>query len=101
MVGGRVIEVCGYSDRPDVLFVDVADRPYSRIETCAVNVERNETSERIEVGDSLWWQCGWCYWTPQNSHRQKCGVDFDIKIPKVGYSGIVHPASRPSPGASP
>lgn len=112
MVGGNVIEVCNVPGRPDVLFVDVADRaggPESRIQTCAVYVERNENSERIQIGDSLWWQCGFCMWTPQanrlevcnHEHHyscQRCGVDYDIKIPKIGYSGVSHPLMNDSGG---
>lgn len=88
MIGGKVIEVCEIPYRLDVLFVNVADRPYSKIETCGVLVEKNIKSLQIEIGDSLWWQCGFCYWTPQNSERKKENVDFDIKIPKRSGSGV-------------
>jgi len=92
MIGGKVIEICNVPNRPDVLFVNVADRPYSKIETCGVLVENNETSRKIQIGDSLWWQCGYCYWTPCGP-RGESGVDFwsrpeDVKIPKRSGSGV-------------
>lgn len=91
MVGGKVIEVCNVPGRNGVLFVNCADRPYKKIETCAILVEDNETSQKIQVGDSLWWQGWWAMWTPQASvskDNAKCGVDYDIRIPKVSGSGI-------------
>ncbi len=108
MVGGIVIEVASVRDRPDVLFVDVADRaggPKSKNQTCAIYVEKNPTSEKIEIGDSLWWQGRFAMWTPLANRKplcdhehhyscQRCGVDYDIKIPRVGYSGVTHPARK-------
>lgn len=94
MVGGIVIEVAEVKDRPEVLYVDCRDTTY-RKDTCAVYVERNATSEQIQIGDSVWWQCGKVYWTPQRNiglENAKCGKDYDIPIPKVGYSGVKHPA---------
>jgi len=83
MIGGMVIECCEVPGRPDVLFVNVADRPYSKLETCGVLVEKNENSLKIQIGDSLWWQSGSCYWTPWQSMNQR-----DIAIPKRSYSGV-------------
>lgn len=105
MVGGTVIEVADDPARPNVIYVNCADKPRGRriADTCAINVERNADSERIEVGDSVWWQGRWAMWTPQanrvsseESERRglKCGKDFDIQIPRVGYSGVKHPSRR-------
>ncbi len=97
MVGGRVIEVAEVPGRPEVLFVDCAERAHGRrrCDTCAIYVERNPTSLQIEIGDSLWWQGRLAYWTPQQNRgrdRAKSGVDYDIAIPRVGYSGVQHPS---------
>lgn len=98
MIGGRVIEVAEVPDRPDVLFIDVADRPYSAVETCAIYVERNAQSLQIEVGDAVWWHGRLAMWTPQSNigyhlhDDAQQGVDFDIKIPRIGYSGVQHPS---------
>ncbi len=88
MIGGRVIEVCEVKTRPGKLFVNVADRPYNYVETCGVLVQDCENSRMIEIGDNLWWQGSKCYWTPQNSPREKQGIDFDIQIAKMSGSGI-------------
>jgi hypothetical protein len=108
MVGGIVIEVAEVKDQSDVLFIDCHDRHYC--ETCAIYVEKNETSLRIEPGDSIWWQGRYAMWTPKANadkpncgHRhhvscQRCGVDYDIRIPRVGYSGAVHPAREQKGG---
>jgi hypothetical protein len=101
MVGGTVVEVASHPERLDVLFVNVADKPYSKVETCGVFVERNQVSERIRVGDSLWWHCGLCncYWTPKENLAEYAGrvsemcdgVDRDIPIAKKSYSGVTNP----------
>lgn len=106
MVGGIVIEVSEVKGEPDILYVDCADRTTRRgkPDTCAICVQKNATSERIQIGDSLWWQGGWAMWTPKENRLteerstragHKCGVDYDIRIPRVGYSGVRHPA-RPA-----
>lgn len=96
MVGGTVIEVSEVSGRPEVLFVDCRDRTYAK-DTCAIYVERNQTSERIELGDCVWWQGRHAYWTPQTNRERDeadlgCGIDFDIPLPRVGFSGVTHPS---------
>jgi len=88
MIGGKVIEVCDVPGRPDVLFVNVADRPYKKIETCGVLVEKNKVSGQIQIGDTLWWQSGNCYWTPQGTTDGRCGVDIDIIVKKRSGSGV-------------
>ena len=103
MVGGIVVEVCDMphaQGHPDRLYVDVVERPYpaaKKVEHCAICVVKNEHSERIQIGDALWWQCDHCYWTPQAvrnrdpEKRGQCGVDYDIPIPRASYSGVSHP----------
>lgn len=104
MVGGIVIEVAEVAGKPDVLFVNVAERnpPSGRAhspETCAIYVEKNATSDLIAYGDSLWWQGSDALWTPKANCKpdgsgQRGGVDYDIRIPRRGYSGIEHPIRR-------
>ena len=64
MVGGVVIEVAEVKERPDVLYVDCRGRGTERSTTCAIFVEKNETSLKIQIGDKFWWQSGTAYWTP-------------------------------------
>jgi len=99
MVGGTVIEVVPEAGR---VWLNVRDI-YHPNDTCAVYVERNPQSVLITPGDALWWQGGFCYWTPQANraegceHRehatclQKAGVDYDIPVPRVSYSGVGRP----------
>lgn len=83
MVGGKVIEVCDIPGRSE-LWVNCADFPSGRRrpDTCSVLMERSADSEQIQIGDSVWWQCGKCYWTPQDKSR------VDVAIRKVGGSGV-------------
>lgn len=87
MVGGKVI---GLSRRPDSTLLNVQDKR----DNCCVRVIEKKISNgeqvSIKLGDDVWWQCGKVMWTPAGEYRpgadQKCGVDFDIHLPKVGYS---------------
>jgi len=99
MVGGIVIEVVPGEGR---VWVNIRDGVHTK-DVCAVYVTRNPTSERIKPGDALWWQGSLCFWTPQEysavgcQHREhvdctgKVGVDYDIQIPRVSYSGVGRP----------
>ena len=51
----------------------------------------------LKIGDQLWWQEGYCFWTPKENNVKTCdhdyhyscnksGIDYDIKLPKLGYS---------------
>ncbi|TXH55024.1 MAG: hypothetical protein E6Q97_09745 [Desulfurellales bacterium] len=103
MVGGIVIEVCDHPTDRHKLWVNCADRAYRKQkhpDECAIYVEKNETSARIQIGDGLWWQGRDAMWTPQENRGSqeerekrglKCGVDYDIRIPRIGYSGVAHP----------
>lgn len=101
MVGGTVIEVVDLATK---VYVNCAERPHGKINECAIYVELNAQSDQIEIGDSVWWQGGFAMWTPQSNRVSdeeakrrglKCGKDYDIKIPRLGCSGVNHPI-RPS-----
>ena len=100
MVGGTVIEVVDLATK---VYVNCADRPRGRkkADECAIYVERTPEAEKIEIGDSIWWQGGYAFWTPAPNRlseaeadalRLKRGSDFDISIPRRGYSGVNHPS---------
>lgn len=99
MVGGKVLEVCDDPIDPSRVYVQVYDRPYSKIETCAIYVLKNPDSQRIEIGDRVWWQERYAYWTPQDARTVDeygmQGIDFDIKILRFGSSGVPHPLQAP------
>lgn len=98
MIGGTVIEVVDLATK---IYINCIDRPKGRSkgDQCAVYVERTPNSEKIEIGDAIWWQGGLVMWTPScnlesGGRKQKdliCGIDYDIQIPRRGYSGVSHP----------
>jgi len=88
MVGGTVIEACHHPDDPSRIYVNVADKPYSRTQECAIHVEANADSEQIQMGDRLWWQGRLAFWTPADESR------VEVKIPRLGYSGVRHPLQQ-------
>lgn len=88
MIGGLVLETIILPDR---VWVNCGERQSSS--QCAIYVKRTPESERIMLGDKLWWQGGFAIWTPA-THLQgtgKQGKDYEVKIPRIGFSG----ASRP------
>src|SRR5437870_1386377 len=93
MVGGMVIEVSEIKNQPNVLFVDCWDNK----DTCSILLESNKNSNKIQVGDHIWWKTKVAYWTPQKyrtreKHKNaRSGLDYDIEIPRIGNSGIKHP----------
>ena len=97
MIGGKVSEICCVPDDDNLYWVQVAEDSYGKHQYCGVYIEKNETSDKIQMGDYLWWQSGVAYWTPLKScffgaeFSIKSGEDFDIPIPKVGYSGPNNP----------
>lgn len=106
MVGGTVVEVAEIKTRPDALWVNCGQIAYTRLETCAILVQKNSDSLRIQVGDSVWWHGRSAMWTPAGNRVSdeeakqlglKCGRDWDIKIPRIGYSGITYEAALLSP----
>lgn len=97
MVGGTVIEVVAGESR---VWVNVRDDAHPR-ESCAVYLEL--AGVVVCPGDALWWQGGLCYWTPKANRAAECehrehvtclqeaGVDYDIPIRRVSYSGVGRP----------
>lgn len=79
MVGGIVIEVA-WRGADDRVFMDCRSTRYR--DTCAIYVERNADSEQIEVGDRIWWQGGFAFWTPSDESR------VEVRIPRRGCSGV-------------
>lgn len=79
-VGGKVIEVINIEPRK--VWVNTFDK-YSE---CAIYCDPSSLpfGEKIQPGDTLWWQGGFAYWTPKERHI----VEFKIK--KIGFSGISH-----------
>lgn len=100
MVGGVII---GLTKREDEIHVNVADCPHyprhglgdecPRPDTCCVYTDgvrvQDSAPANLQIGDLLWWQGGLCYWTPRANRqlaKARGGVDYDIKLTKLGYS---------------
>jgi hypothetical protein len=94
MVGGIII---GLTTTAEWVHAHVADCPHwpkhgdgakcPRPDTCCVRLDptrKDGSRANLQIGDSLWWQCGFCYWTPRTGDR--CGVDYDIPLRKIGFS---------------
>lgn len=90
MVGGVIV---GLTHKAESVHVHVADCPHypkhgqgdecPRPDTCCVYTDGlrvDGTKAALAVGDSLWWQCGYCYWTPRTKHES------DVRLKKIGYS---------------
>ena len=100
MVGGVIIGLTKIGERTHVNVADCPHHPKHgrgdecpRPDTCCVytDAKRVDSGESVvlAVGDSFWWQCGFCYWTPAANRKKpdgRCGVDYDIKLRKLGYS---------------
>jgi hypothetical protein len=67
-----------------------------------VQEERQDGGGRVQiaVGDAVWWQGGSVMWTPAYSKQNRCGDNYDIRLPKVGYTyNSSHaPAGEPPEG---
>lgn len=100
MVGGVVIGVTRATERTHVHVADCPHYPKHgrgdecpRPDTCCVYTDERRADGQgkaeINVGDSFWWQGGYCYWTPKENRGRngnRGGVDYDIRLRKIGYS---------------
>ncbi len=94
-VGGVVVGLEKKDDRPGDVRVTVAEPIRRRGRPPRLDVA-NATAVWVEerpirLGDQLWWQGAFAMWTPQEAHAdvmpdRRGGVDYDIQIPRKGYS---------------
>lgn len=92
MIGGTIIDIVDLATK---MYINVIDENCHIVNKCAIYIERNENSLKMKIGDSVWWQDDYVMWTPKasidrynNEHFVECGVDYDIKIPRIGYIGL-------------
>lgn len=83
-VGGKVVDVRPVSISKWWINTDDSKNPEFP-NLCAIYVDPQGCP--IMEGDSLWWQGGTAYWTPQ---ERPFGVS-DIPLPKIGFSGVPEP----------
>ena len=75
MVGGMIIAL---AEGEQGIIVTVGEQPYGNLQTLCVEVAR--TNHRLGLGDTLWWQGKYAYWTPAD------GSQSDVRIPRLSYS---------------
>jgi hypothetical protein len=85
MVGGTIVEVLFEKDR---IFLNVQDKTYPK-DRCGIYVVRDSDTERIETGDSVWWQGNKVFWTPTATLPGSDVVDYPLD--RASYSGVGHP----------
>lgn len=84
MVGGIIIDIVKVNDAKWwVNCVETGLGSGAGKSTCAIYLDPR--GEPVEVGDSLWWQGGYAFWTPDNRSRA------DVRLPRIGFSGVKHP----------
>lgn len=104
MVGGKVIETIALKDR---VWINCRDRN----DTCAIYVRKTAKARAVSEGDTVWWQGGWALWTPacnkkktcNHTHHYSCsraGVDYDIKLERIGFSGVSRPDTPNDPSSA-
>lgn len=92
MVGGKVIETIDTGDR---VWINCRGTGSERRNECAIYVERTAASRAVSVGDSIWWQSSWAFWTPKGHPFE------DRKLIRIGCSGVARPtATAPAVGGA-
>ncbi len=88
MVGGVVIDIVKISQAK--WWVNCAEHfDRKSPDQCAIYL--NPAGEPVDVGDSVWWQGAYAYWTPADRTRA------DVRLWRIGFSGVPHPDhKRPS-----
>jgi hypothetical protein len=99
MIGGMVIEVCQVPMHPEHIFINCVESVLKRnAKQCGVYVPCTVVSLRVEVGDHIWWQSGFVYWTPaairRDANKVVSGVDYDVRIPRIGPTCNSNPQWR-------
>lgn len=67
-----------------------------REQECAIYVYADDRAKCVAPGDGIWWQSDYAYWQPK-MHAGKPlgmlrgGIDYDIRLDRCGYSGVVRP----------
>ena len=87
-VGGPVVEVVDTGER---VWICTRDHPYKT--TTAIYVERTAAALAVSIGDMVWWQGEWAFWTPYGDNGRSIGP-CDVKLKRIGCSGVGHPAVK-------
>ena len=78
MVGGKIIEIRPEGEKLRLWVMD-----HRSTDECAIYIETQ--AEMPQLGDDIWWQSRFAYWTPADRRFT------DRPIPRVGYSFEPYP----------
>lgn len=81
MVGGFII---GLAIGNDEALVHVQGSGCEENDTIACRCKH--LGHALQLKDGFWWHGNKCYWTRVGGQVGRCGIDFDVPLPKVGYS---------------
>lgn len=79
-VGGKVIDIVRDTE---TVWINTDDG----YEKCAIYVNRDSNSERVTIGDIVWWQGRIAYWTTADRISE-----VETELTRHGYSGVKRPA---------
>jgi len=75
------------------VWINTKEKPEYHSE-CAIYVERTPAALAVSEGDIVWWQGAYAMWTPKNQHG-KTYTKTDMKLKRIGFSGVSRPATPP------
>ena len=82
-VGGKVVDHKIFDEK---VYINTNDGS-----ECAIYVERDENSEKVKIGDVVWWQGDRAFWTTED---RKTEVETALK--RRGFSGVPYPHDQPT-----
>lgn len=90
MIGGTIIDLVKVNDRR--WWINCVGHDSEQNETCAIYIDPRDTHEPpprkplpIEVGDELWWQGPFAFWTTADRSR------VHVRVVRLSFSGVRHP----------
>ncbi len=81
-VGGKVIDHKIFDEK---VYINTDDGSQ-----CAIYVERDANSEKVQSGDIVWWQGDRAFWTTKDRKSQ-----VETVLKRRGFSGVPYPHDEP------
>lgn len=82
-VGGKVIN---HKIFDESVYIDTDDDGCK----CAIYVERDANSEKVSIGDIVWWQGERAFWTTKDRK-----TEVETVLTRRGFSGVPYPHDKP------
>ncbi len=104
MIGGTVVEVIELDDKIWINCEEESkpkwdDKNY-KVNQTAVYVEKTDAARCVENYDTIWWQGEYVLWTPRLTRVNVRNSPKDIKLKKIGSSGVKRPSVKKEEVAS-